>query len=143
MSSIADNLRRNLERQKSPKTSEEELLDTINDASRLLVNRFLANVQAGAVELTDVPDLVRVISLASELNGWRSGENGGTGAPPPISIKQSEIFDKTLQTNKQVIDGEEKDVIDLNELEALSDTNIEEMMREREITYNQENEATF
>lgn len=143
MSSIADNIRRNIERQRQTKTSEEELLDAVNDTSRLLVNKFLANVQAGAVELTDVTDLVRVINLASEINGWRSGEHGGSGTLPAISIKQADILDNTIQTTKTVIDGEEKDVIDLNSLESLTDDSIHKMLQEREITYNQENEATF
>ena len=143
MSNTADNIRKKLEKKKAPKSSSEELLDTINEASTLLVKKFLANVQSGSIELTDVPDLVRVISMAGDLNSWSNGNTGGTGAPPAVSLKQSEILDRALTPKTEIVDGEEKEVIDLSELEALPDEDIEKLLREREIGYNQENEATF
>lgn len=142
MSSTADNIRRQLERKKDTKSSEEELLDSINDASNLLIKKFLANVQAGSIEMTEVTDLVRIISMASDVNNWSTG-TGATGAPPAISLKQADILDRTLNTKKEMVDGEEVDVVDLSELEAMSNEDLEAMLREREISYNQENEATF
>lgn len=143
MSNTADRIRKQLEKKKAPKSSSEELLDTINDASALLVKKFLANVQAGSVELNDVPDLVRVISMAGELNSWSNSGTGGAGAPPAISLRQSDILDQTLSSSKEIIDGEETDVIDLSEVESLSNDDVEKLLREREVGYNQENEATF
>lgn len=142
MSSTADNIRRQLERKKETKTSEEELLDAINDASGLLVKKFLSNVQAGSVEMTDVTDLVRVISMASDINKWSTG-TGATGAPPAISLKQADILERTLSTTKEIVDGEEVDVVNLTDIEAMSNEQLEAMLQEREISYNQENEATF
>lgn len=143
MSNTADRIRKQLERKKAPKSSSEELLDTINDMSTLLVKKFLANVQAGSVELNDIPDLVRVISMAGELNSWSNNSNSGTGAPPAISLKQADILEQTLPSKVETVDGEPKDVVDLAELEALSDSDIEALLNAREIGYNQENEATF
>lgn len=143
MSNTADKLRQGLEKKKAPRTSEEALIDDINDVSSLLVKRFLANVKAGGVELNDVTDLVRVISLASEINNWNVGGSEGTGAPPAISTGQLDVFERTLNVTKQTVDGKEENVIDLNEIEALTDDQIVALMQEREILHNQENEATF
>lgn len=142
MSSTASNIRKQLDRKKESKTSSEELLDNINDASSLLVKKFLANVQAGSVEMTDITDLVRVISMASDINSWSTG-TGGAGAPPSISLRQGDILDKMLEVTTEVVEGEEVDVIDLSKLETMDNETVESLLVEREITYNQENEATF
>lgn len=142
MPKITDNIRRNIGRKKEQKSSSDELKDTINDATNLLLKKFLVNVQSGEVELNDVPDLVRVISLANDVNQWNT--DGATGgAPPEISLRQLELLNEGLPTSKDNINGEDIDVIDLDKLEEMTDSDIENLLAEREITYNQENEVTF
>ena len=67
----------------------------------------------------------------------------GTGQLPALSATQKDIIADKVSTENATIDGEEEEVVSLEELAKLSDEEIDKMLLDKEIQMNKENEVTF
>ena len=54
-----------------------------------------------------------------------------------------DIMEDMIPSDRQVVNGEEEDVIDLDALIAMSAEDIQQLMTKREVEVNRENEAAF
>ncbi|QPI18394.1 hypothetical protein [Enterococcus phage EFGrNG] len=141
--SMADRIKENAEQKKMERTSEQRLRDTFNNASLTLINQFMAKVMAGSIDIDDVGDLTRLFQIYMQINNINAGMQEGTGQLPALSATQKDIIADKVSTEKATIDGEEEEVVSLEELAKLSDEEIDKMLLDKEIQMNKENEATF
>lgn len=65
---LKERLEENTKKKKLERTSEEKLRDTFNEASTTLINQYMAKVQAGAIEISDVGDLTRLFQIYMQIN---------------------------------------------------------------------------
>nr|DAI05676.1 MAG TPA: hypothetical protein [Herelleviridae sp.] len=141
--SMADRLKDNAEQKKLERTPEQKLRDTFNVASTTLINQFMAKVTAGAVEIDDVGDLTRLFQIYTQINNINDGMQEGTGSLPALTSTQKNIISATIPTETVEVNGEEEEILSLDELAELSDAQLEKALLDREIQMNKENEATF
>lgn len=143
MSTSAERMREAKRTKEIERSTEEALRDTFNLASQKLINQFMAQVMAGSIVIDDVADLTRLFQIYGQINNINQLSNEGGGTLPAMSSGQKEIIQGVIPTEKSVIDGEEADVVSLDELAEMSDEDIEKMLESKELQMNQENEATF
>ena len=122
--SMADRIRENAEQKKLERTPEQRLRDTFNTASLTLINQFMAKVMAGSIDIDDVGDLTRLFQIYMQINNINDGMQDGTGQLPALSATQKEIITDKIATERVTIDGEEDEIISLDELTKLSDEEI-------------------
>ena len=103
----------------------------------------MAKVMAGSIDIDDVGDLTRLFQIYMQINNINAGMQEGTGQLPALSATQKDIIADKVSTEKATIDGEEEEVVSLEELAKLSDEEIDKMLLDKEIQMNKENEATF
>lgn len=140
---VADRLKDNAKQKKLERTPEQQLRDTFNQASIKLINQFMANVASGALEIDDVADLTRLFQIYLQVNNINDGMQEGTGTLPALSSEHKDIISEKVNTEKIIKDGEEEEVISLDDLANLPDDQLEEVLLSRELQMNKENEATF
>lgn len=130
-------------KKKTSGSSEEQLRDTFNNASKLLINRFMQDVLSGDKEIESTADLARLFSIYLQVNGINEGMSGAEGALPEISPGRLEILEEVLPTSKTVVEGEEETIVDLDKLADISAEELAVMLSKTEEQMNLENEATF
>lgn len=140
---LKERLEENARKKKLERTSEEQLRDTFNEASTTLINQYMAKVQAGAIEITDVGDLTRLFQIYMQINKIDSMAGEGNGTLPALPSGQKDIIANSIETNKADINGEEEEVISLVDLAGMDEETIDKMLAEKELQMNKENEATF
>lgn len=140
---LKERLEENAKKKKLERTSEEKLRDTFNEASTTLINQYMAKVQAGAIEISDVGDLTRLFQIYMQINKIDSMAGEGNGTLPSLPSGQKEIISSYIETSKADINGEEEEVISLVDLAGMDEETIDKMLVEKEIQMNKENEATF
>jgi len=140
---LKERLEENAKKKKLERTSEEKLRDTFNEASTTLINQYMAKVQAGAIEISDVGDLTRLFQIYMQINKIDSMAGEGNGTLPALPSGQKEIISSYIETSKADINGEEEEVISLVDLAGMDEETIDKMLVEKEIQMNKENEATF
>lgn len=140
-----DRIEEGLEKRKKQKnaSSEERLRDTFNEASEMLINRFMGEVLSGSRELESTADLARLFNIYMQVNDLNTGDSMGDGMLPEISPSKLNIIEETMPTSKTIVDGEEETVIDLNEVAELSAEDIAKMLMDTEEEMNKQNEGTF
>lgn len=140
---LKERLEENTKKKKLERTSEEKLRDTFNEASTTLINQYMAKVQAGAIEISDVGDLTRLFQIYMQINKIDSMAGEGNGTLPALPSGQKEVISSYIETSKADINGEEEEVISLVDLAGMDEETIDKMLVEKEIQMNKENEATF
>ena len=140
---LANSLRDNLDRAKKKKSAKEDLIEGFNDASITLIKQFIANVNSGTIQIDDTADLMRLFNIYTQVNDIQSGAASGNGAPPALSRTRKEVMEDMIPSDRQVVNGEEEDIIDLDALIAMSAEDIQQLMTKREVEVNRENEAAF
>lgn len=140
---MADRLKDNAKQKKLERTPEQQLRDTFNQASIKLINQFMANVTSGAIEVDDIADLTRLFQIYLQVNNINDGMQEGTGTLPALTPEHKDIISEKVSTEKIIKDGEEEELISLDELASLPDDQLEEVLVNRELQMNRENEATF
>lgn len=140
---LKERLEENAKKKKLERTSEEKLRDTFNEASTTLINQYMAKVQAGAIEISDVGDLTRLFQIYMQINKIDSMAGEGNGTLPALPSGQKGIISSYIETSKADINGEEEEVISLVDLAGMDEETIDKMLVEKEIQMNKENEATF
>ena len=140
---LKERLEENAKKKKLERTSEEKLRDTFNEASTTLINQYMAKVQAGAIEISDVGDLTRLFQIYMQINKIDSMAGEGNGTLPALPSGQKEVISSYIETSKADINGEEEEVISLVDLAGMDEETIDKMLVEKEIQMNKENEATF
>lgn len=140
---LKERLEENARKKKLERTSEEQLRDTFNEASTTLINQYMAKVQAGAIEISDVGDLTRLFQIYMQINKIDSMAGEGNGTLPALPSGQKEVISSYIETSKADINGEEEEVISLVDLAGMDEETIDKMLVEKEIQMNKENEATF
>ena len=140
---MADRLKDNAKQKKLERTPEQQLRDTFNQASIKLINQFMANVTSGAIEVDDIADLTRLFQIYLQGNNINDGMQEGTGTLPALTSEHKDIISEKVSTEKIIKDGEEEELISLDELASLPDDQLEEVLVNRELQMNRENEATF
>lgn len=138
---LSSSIRENLDKKKKDKDSKIAMADKFNDASTVLINKFMAEVTAGNIELDGVTDLMRLFQIYTQINDIKSGDSEGTGQLPALTKAQHDIMDAvvTVRGNE---DDEDSAYLDMDELEKLTSEDIGKLMAQREITMNKENEST-
>lgn len=138
------NIRDNIDKKKSRMSSEEELREMFNDTSVRLVKKFLADALAGDIPMESTADLTRLMQIYTQINNINMGADGVQGTLPEISLAQKEAFSDNLTVTKGVsAEGDEVDLIDLDELAELDAEEIDNMLITREAIINKENEGAF
>lgn len=140
---MADRLKDNAKQKKLERTPEQQLRDTFNQASIKLINQFMANVTSGAIEVDDIADLTRLFQIYLQVNNINDGMQEGTGTLPALTSEHKDIISEKVSTEKIIKDGEEEELISLDELASLPDDQLEEILVNRELQMNRENEVTF
>lgn len=140
---LKERLEENAKKKKLERTSEEKLRDTFNEASTTLINQYMAKVQAGAIEISDVGDLTRLFQIYMQINKIDSMAGEGNGTLPALPSGQKEVISSYIETSKADINGEEEEVISLVDLAGMDEETIDKLLVEKEIQMNKENEATF
>lgn len=140
---LKERLEENTKKKKLERTSEEKLRDTFNEASTTLINQYMAKVQAGAIEISDVGDLTRLFQIYMQINKIDSMAGEGNGTLPALPSGQKEVISSYIETSKADINCEEEEVISLVDLAGMDEETIDKMLVEKEIQMNKENEATF
>lgn len=140
---LKDRLQANAQKKKAEQTAEERLRDSFNEASTTLINQFMARVTAGAIEISDVGDLTRLFQIYMQINKIDSMAGEGNGTLPALSSGQKDIIADNMETMTTEINGEEEEVISLEDLAKLDSDTIDKMLLDKEIQMNKENEATF
>ncbi|UQT00038.1 hypothetical protein NGDEOPKE_00089 [Enterococcus phage vB_OCPT_Carl] len=140
---MADRLKDNAKQKKLERTPEQQLRDTFNQASIKLINQFMANVTSGAIEVDDIADLTRLFQIYLQVNNINDGMQEGTGTLPALTSEHKDIISEKVSTEKIIKDGEEEELISLDELASLPDDQLEEVLVNRELQMNRENEVTF
>ena len=140
---MADRLKDNAKQKKLERTPEQQLRDTFNQASIKLINQFMANVTSGAIEVDDIADLTRLFQIYLQVNNINDVMQEGTGTLPALTSEHKDIISEKVSTEKIIKDGEEEELISLDELASLPDDQLEEVLVNRELQMNRENEATF
>ena len=136
---MADRLKDNAKQKKLERTPEQQLRDTFNQASI----KFMANVTSGAIEVDDIADLTRLFQIYLQVNNINDGMQEGTGTLPALTSEHKDIISEKVSTEKIIKDGEEEELISLDELASLPDDQLEEVLVNRELQMNRENEVTF
>lgn len=140
--SLSKQMRDQLEKSKNKTNSKDQLVDSFNDATLMLIKQFIGNVQSGAVSIDDTADVMRLFQIFEKINDIQTGDNG-TGTLPAMTGVQKELMEDVVKTEKKIINGEEEDVVDLEELSKLSVEDITKMMNQREVQVNRDNEGMF
>lgn len=138
---LSSQLREELDKKKRDKDSKSAMADKFNAASTVLINKFMAEVTAGNIELDGVTDLMRLFQIYTQVNEIKLGEEEGMGQLPALTQAQHDTMDAIVSVRGT---GEEDDTsyVDMDELEKLTSEDINKLMAQREITMNKENEST-
>lgn len=138
--SLADNLRKNIKKNKGLTSSEEEVRDLINSAASKSLKQFINRLESGEIPIDNVADFSRIIGVYKEINEIENtmAGSGGQATLPEINLRQERVFNE-LET-KGKITKEDDDTIDISELTT---EDVSDLIRDMDIAQNKENEETF
>lgn len=145
MTSISDELRTKLATAKSNRSQKDGIADAFNGVTLKLIKKFIAEVDAGSVQLEDISDLNRLFQMYMAINDLNNAETGNgmlpTMAPTQKGVFETEGLVKTVKAFNE--DEEDQEFIDLEALSKMDATDIQNMMIRREEQVNNDNEGAF
>lgn len=138
--SMADNIKKGIQKKKEGFSSEQEVRELINTAATKALRQFVQRMDAGEIPLDNVSDFIRVIGAYKEINGINDAMEGisGQGALPEINMKQDKVLEDHIQEGK--VNLSEEGTLDVMDLSA---EDVSNMLRDLDIAQNQENEGGF
>lgn len=143
--STSDELRTKLALQKSNKSQKDGIAEAFNGVTLKLIKKFIAEVDAGSVQLEDIADLNKLFQMYMTINDLNNTE-AGTGVLPTMVPSQKGVFETEglVKTVKSYNDDEEdQEFIDLEALAKMDSGEIQKMMIRREEQVNKDNEGAF
>lgn len=143
--STSDELRTKLALQKSNKNQKDGIAEAFNGVTLKLIKKFIAEVDAGSVQLEDIADLNKLFQMYMTINDLNNTE-AGTGVLPTMVPSQKGVFETEglVKTVKSYNDDEEdQEFIDLEALAKMDSGEIQKMMIRREEQVNKDNEGAF
>lgn len=138
--SMADNIKRGIQKKKDILSSESEVRDMFNSAARKSLAKFLQRIDTGEIPIDNFSDFVRLLGAYKEINdisGVMEG-NAGQGMLPEINMKQDKVLDEMVGSGKMTTDEEGR--LDVMEM---SNEDVTELLRQLDIAQNGTNEGTF
>lgn len=143
--STSDELRTKLALQKSNKNQKDGIAEAFNGVTLKLIKKFIAEVDAGSVQLEDIADLNKLFQMYMAINDLNNTESG-TGVLPTMVPSQKGVFEteglvKTVKSYNE--DEEDQEYIDLEALAKMDSGEIQKMMIRREEQVNKDNEGAF
>lgn len=138
--SFAEQARRRIEKEKENKNSKDRLADKFNETAMLLIDEFMNEVVSGNIRVDDTADLMRLFQIYHDINEIQSGVGEGSGSLPELSQRQSKHLKTYLETTEvETPEGVHEDIVDPESLMNMSEEDVQEMIKEREIEMNQDN----
>lgn len=137
--SFTDEIRKGMENAKNAaKPVEEQTRSNFDDALFKLSGELLKKVNNGDIPIDDVKDIKDIASVYVNMQQvFSAGESSGA---PQASSSVSDYFNGKLDAKKKSVDADDDEsIIDLDELESLSDTDIEDMMKKQGEEQNKDN----
>lgn len=143
--STSDELRTKLALKKSNKSQKDGIAEAFNGVTLKLIKKFIAEVDAGSVQLEDIADLNKLFQMYMAINDLNNTESG-TGVLPTMVPSQKGVFEteglvKTVKSYNE--DEEDQEYIDLEALAQMDSEAIQRMMIRREEQVNNDNEGAF
>lgn len=141
---FSDNVRSKMERKKKDITSEEILRENFNEGSLRLINRFMKDIDSGAVRLESISDFSRLFQIYAEVNNISDLGGEGSGTLPALPSQEREVIADALPIHTES-DGENGTVefVDLEALTDMTEEDIQKLLVQKEIDLNKRNEETF
>lgn len=143
--STSEELRTKLALKKSNKSQKDGIAEAFNGVTLKLIKKFIAEVDAGSVQLEDIADLNKLFQMYMAINDLNNTDSG-TGVLPTMVPSQKGVFETEglVRTVKSYNDDEEdQDFIDLEALAKMDSEEIQRMMIRREEQVNNDNEGAF
>lgn len=138
--SFTNKFKNRMEQEKDKDKSKDKLADKFNETASLLIDEFLNEVNANNIRLDDTADLMRLFQIYSEINNIKDAATEGAGSLPGLSQRQSKQIKSYVETEEvETSNGEYEDVIDTESLMKLSEDEVSDMIKEREIEMNADN----
>lgn len=138
--SFADQARKRIKKEKEQESSKDKLADKFNKTASLLIDEFMNEVASGNIRVDDTADLMRLFTIYSEINDIENAAGEGTGSLPQLSRRQSKQIRTYVETEEEKTpNGDYEDVIDTESLMNLSEEEVSDMVKEREIEMNADN----
>lgn len=142
----ADRIKENLgkkRKQTNQESTEEKLRNTFNESAEKLIKNFMADVLAGSKEIEDTADLARLFNIYMTINKLNEQGIDGTGSLPEVNPGKLAIYEDSIEMSNKVIDGEEEQTINLDDLEELTEDDVQSMLMKAEEEMNKVNEEAF
>ncbi|ADJ53113.1 hypothetical protein [Brochothrix phage ADU4] len=132
--SMADNIKEKAT--KKQQVSQAEVAQTFSDIASATLSKFLENMTAGKIEVTDLVDVQRIYVMWKEMVGYQDMLAGGAGDGQLPEIKSGEM--RALEEAGVI--GDEETLVNLEELspekiQAVADSIMQQ--------HNDENAGTF
>lgn len=106
---------------------DENTKSNFSSALNKLSSTLLAKVNANEIEVTDVKDIKDLSSIFVAMQQTFSDNSVGT--TPPVDKKVASFFGDKLNAKKESpLDKDEEAIVDLDKLENLSDSDINELV---------------
>lgn len=135
---FSDQLKSKLEQGKG--SSADQLTEKFNQASLILIERFLDEVLTQNIVLDDTADLTRLFQIFAEINNIKEMGEGEGGKLPPLSSRQSNSIRKFVETELEETEtGEEEEYIDPMSLDSLTEDVLSDMLSQRAVDLNEDN----
>lgn len=115
-------------------------LSALNSSIPGLLEKFMTRVDAGEIQLDNIPDLVRVFDLFERVNDVHSGDGEG-GALPELNLTQRHVIEENLEIGEDIVDGAgevtQEGVVDV---ENMTEEDIAKLFGSLDRAQNKENE---
>lgn len=142
--SFTNQARKRMEENKKEKNSKDKLADKFNKTATVLIDTFLNEVNANNIRIDDTADLMRLYQIYTEVNDLQNMSGEGSGTLPELSQRQSKQMKSYVDTEEVAKpDGGYEDVIDPESLMNLGADDVEGMIKEREISMNEDNASEW
>lgn len=140
---MADKIKSNLD---TAQNDQEVLLkNQFNSGTKVLMEKFLENVQAGEVSLNSINDYNQLFKIFQEVNHLTSEDGAeGNGNPPKLSLAEEDSIENKLKVDtKRVMESDgqmvDKKQIDINDIKNLSEKDVNDIAIDRTTVLNNRN----
>jgi len=140
---MADKIKNNLD---TAQNDQEVLLkNQFNSGTKVLMEKFLENVQAGEVSLNSINDYNQLFKIFQEVNHLTAEDGAeGNGKPPKLSLAEEDSIENKLKVDTRRVmesDGQmvDKKQIDINDIKNLSEKDVDDIAIDRTTVLNNRN----